>query len=193
MEITTRQTLELFVEKADLLKGERFAESILESDLFLRIKFNLPGEVEHTIPESEFIGSCILTLRMFFQNNDCISIWRIAELLDDPGLSREWKDFFSEKRDQLNSYLDHPGGIGIACGEKLFTNREIFKVFVYGDIAHTNKEKRAIYQEWKNFGVIFSIIKYAFATILTDILILIWEISDATKQELDGQPIIVEK
>ncbi|MBW4538198.1 MAG: hypothetical protein KME43_03520 [Myxacorys chilensis ATA2-1-KO14] len=187
MDAKTRETLELFVEKARVLEDRSFTKLIMEHGLSFEIKVGSSSQIEHTIPERESIKASIVTLRMFVQNNDPISIENISNLLNEPTLSREWKELFIEKRDQLNSYLDHSGGIGIVVDEKEFTNREIFDTFVYGSIAHSAKNHRPRYQQWKSLGRLsFSIDEYAFAVIVMDILTLIWEIADATELELGG-------
>ncbi len=184
MEDKTRKTLKLFVEKACLLRERNFAQHVRENGLTTTVKFGPDSQIKHTIPDRESIESSILTTRMFFQNKDSISFCNVAKLLDDSNLSDGFKENFTEKRGELNSYLD--GVSGINFNEKTITNRKIFEVFVYGDLAHSNEKERAVYLDWKRHKL-FIVLEQAFAIILMDILELIWKVSDAVESELEGK------
>lgn len=190
MKDKTRETFELFIEKANLLEEKTFVKNSIANGLNLNIQFGSPRQIKHNISDREFIESVVVTVRMFYQDNDRISFRKIASLLSDPSLSQTFIAFFNERRKELNVYLDSFGEIqGVWDGKEL-TNRNIFDTFVYGDIAHTNEEKRAVYLKWKELGTLFILIEYLFVRILMDVVLLIVEVADAMKLELAGKKIV---
>ena len=115
------------------------------------------GEVtiEHNYPDSESVDAMVLTVRMFIQDNDQISLRNMSKLSDD-GLSNGWHAQLSDVRTKLNEELDNV--LPWAFNDKSYTLREIVKAFVYGEFAHTDEVKAAQVKDWTKdelFGQIF--------------------------------------
>lgn len=118
------------------------------------------------------LRSFVLTIRFFVQNNDDISLQKIKEIYDE--LEDKIKREYNYLRDSLNDYLDSNTHI-IYNGEKL-TRKKVFKTFLYGHLAHLNKEKRRLYANWKKIPPLFVSIKNQFLIILYDFLNVLYQI-----------------
>lgn len=145
MKATTKEALELFVEKTNKLKSLSFTTEAQKAKLKVSWH-NATGIMrsELTGPNVEQVDAFILTFRFFIQENEpCSFRWLAKNVLDDPGVSDHWKQEFSKARAGYNQYLDeYPSFPAIIEGEPLLTRREIMEMFVYGDLSHVNKKKR---------------------------------------------------
>jgi hypothetical protein len=90
----------------------------------------------------------VSTLRMFVQPQDGISAEQLAELYEAPPVEVDPKAKESARKvaDGLKTYFAKPTGI-VFQGDVL-TNGRLFEVFMYGDLAHANDDKRAEYEKW---------------------------------------------
>lgn len=164
----TRRAFELFVEKAKRLKSLKFNESLqdLRVDISWRqgeaIKVNLTG------PTSEQVDAFVLTFRLFFQDNDQFSFrWLTNNAMNDPDVSSHWKEKFSKARTEMNQYLDdYPSLQAIVQEDAPPTRRDIMQVFLYGDLAHVNDDKRAVLRKWMSYPLIPGILQTEFIHIL---------------------------
>jgi hypothetical protein len=85
---------------------------------------------------------------MFVQHRDGISPAQIAELYDALPMGADPKAKHSARAaaDGLKAYLAKP--LGITIYEDVLTNGRLFEVFMYGDLAHANDDKRTDYEKW---------------------------------------------
>jgi hypothetical protein len=95
-------------------------------------------------PDEESIEALVLTLRMFMQDNDRISLRKMRELYQALSVSPDLGQTFSSICAELNSFLDSDTNLSIEEGRQL-SHREILKVFVYGTYAHTNEDLHGIF------------------------------------------------
>lgn len=164
----TRRAFELFVEKTNRLKSLNFNESL--QDLKFNISWN-QGEaikVNLTGPTSEQVDAFVLTFRLFFQDNDQFSFrWLANNAMNDQGVSDHWKQKFSEARSEMNRYLDeYPSIQTIVRGDAPPMRRDIMFVFLYGDLAHVNDDKRAMFRKWMSNPLISGVLQTEFIQIL---------------------------
>lgn len=94
-------------------------------------------------PDEESIEALVLTLRLFMQNNDRISLQNMrtiyASVPDLSALSGECV----AACDRLNRLLDLDSNLSIEEGRQL-SYREILEIFIYGTYAHVNEGKRLV-------------------------------------------------
>jgi hypothetical protein len=95
-------------------------------------------ETSRVGPDEEALQAFLLTLRLFCQDNEEISLRNMANRVSRLTLASDLKQEFLDRRDTLNAYLDHTHGppsfqIG---SSKPVTNRQIFEAFTYGKYAH---------------------------------------------------------
>jgi hypothetical protein len=183
--------LTLFIEKSDLLQTGNFLQRIRSEGLNLNLKWDVDEGISimHNSPEGEPLQALAITFRMFIQNNDSISFGKMSELLNDPEISQGWKDQFSDVRTKTNSLLDSPGDIALIVGETTYTLRQIIHVFLYGELAHSNAEKRAIYQEWKNNPIVFYFAQNNFSHAIIEVVSAVSWIAQISRFELQGIPV----
>lgn len=187
----TRQTLQLFVEKADELKSSGFVRQ-LEELRQTRVQISWKAQdgvlrVQRWGPHQEAIKALVLTLRFFIQDRDGISLRSLCALCDDPGLSEDWKREFKQTRSEINAYLDKPAVPAVQIdGVAPPMWREVMNVFIYGDMAHANRERRRIFKAWKG-EVVFPVFEDVFVNVLVNVLIAIFHIAQASRIELQGK------
>jgi hypothetical protein len=180
--------LRLFNEKADKLESLSFTKTIVSEPLSFHFKYDSRkgGGAGRTGPQGESIDAFVLTFRQFFQNNDPVSfqnmprhydVLRAADLIPQ-NLARD----LGKKRDYLNRFLDSETYMNYN-GRQL-TRRYILDVFFYGALAHTNKEKRAVYDQWQAVPPFFPMVEREFIAIMRDVLAVIFGVRDLNKRAL---------
>lgn len=193
MRAATTETLKVFVEKARKLNSLSLTKSVKESGgVGLHYYWEAGKEnilIELRGPDDEAIDAFVLTLRLFLQDNERISFHSMAlKILDDPDLSANLKVFFSKARALLNQYLDEHTEplLNIDTGAPL-TRRHIMDVFLYGGLAHTNKDKKLEFDRWKSIPFFFPFTQNEFNCILLSVFGIIDHVSYWIEEELKVQ------
>ena len=187
----TRQTLEMFVEKAHKLRDSRFYKSLNNTGLSMTATFRAgeSPEFQTTAPTSDEVDAFVVTLRMFKQKGEQVSFTEMAGVLNDSDVSQEWKDHFTHCREQLNKELAAPTRGGIKIGNEILTRERLLDVFINGNIAHTEAKKVAEYRQWKALGPYFQFIENAFHHAILDVLERVAYVCNISEAELNGKPI----
>jgi hypothetical protein len=185
----SREQLEAFVDKAATVERSAYLKKIkTQGGTKVNLRYSDGEFVEMTdnFPDEEAINALVLTARLFIQKNDKVSIRRMADLENDPDISDEWKERYSDARDLLNTVLDSPGMVKI--GEKHYTAREIFDVFLYGALAHTEKAQSDLYNLWLKTPV-FKLLESEFHLVVQNLLNTVGYLAHYSRMELDGKAI----
>lgn len=183
MRTESKKLLELFVEKAEQLRSLSYFEGgenimgfeITEDDGSPQIDFNYPDDEKR--------DAMLMTLRLFVQNKDDISIGNMATLIDDPAISEEWKTDFKMLRNSLNEYL----ALVLTEGEKgELSHRDVFEMFLYGQISHAreNDMSRKLYKKWVTDET-YEILHSSFHDVAFHILITVFNIAMISRAELE--------
>ena len=131
-------TLELFDEKAGRLSELSLAQDILKSyRASVEWVRGQPWTGEYSGPTGEAVDAYILTLRMLIRDNEPISLRNMRRLYREAPIPATLADQFEQACAELNTFLDADTNLAIEEGRQL-THRDIFEVFVYGSLAHTN-------------------------------------------------------
>jgi hypothetical protein len=160
--------LELFREKAKELEDSIFVQSIAKSgSLSTSIKRRVgePLTIERSGPTEDEIRSSVLTIRLFRQDNDRISIRNIAALVNSLPIDQQIKDEYARWRSELNDYLDAPTSTGFDLGNGPITRKFLFETFLYGFYAHLEEPKFKLVSEWRGMPF-FADMKMEFDMIL---------------------------
>jgi hypothetical protein len=159
-------TLDLFAEKADRLAELSLAQEILKSyRASVRWVRGEPWTSEYSGPAGEAVDAYMLTLRMLIQDNEPISLRNMRRLYREARIPAPLADQFDEACAELNAFLDADTNLAIEEGRQL-TYRDIFEVFVYGSLAHTNSpRKREIFTALRD-GAWFPLFQAHFADCL---------------------------
>ena len=175
----------LFNKKAEKLTDNSFTKKIIAEGfgLSLSVKKDCPVNIETRYPNNESIESFVLTLRFFCQNNESSSLRNIAKIYSKLPYYRSEKIACLNEHKKLNDYLDsYDNSLNIKINTKRFTNREIFDIFLYGGLAHANKHKEEIYDQWMNNQLLGPILQNEFINILCNVLssiLYIQELNDS--------------
>ncbi len=153
------RTMRLFNEKANKLRRSSFAREMATKPTGVTISWK-EGDTEPKAdirgPDEESVDSMVLTLRLVEQNNEPYSLHNMARLYTRLPTESKHKDAFLDARAKLNAGLDQvdpsiqivyqrrdPTTQAVVKSETL-TQRRILDLVVYGEKAHTNREKEAI-------------------------------------------------
>ena len=141
--------LHLFNKKTDKIIRTGFVDELKNNKmgLSLEFKFNPDGtgtiSTESRLHDETKLDAVILTLRLFTQSKEIISITQIARLYQKMKIDSSYKIRFEKIKTILNNKLN----------EKAFTflrnsptYREVLKVVLYGSEAHVNL--RETLEQW---------------------------------------------
>ncbi len=159
-------TLNLFNEKVDKLINSRFVKHIQENGLKVSIKssVNEGVSISDTFPDQDAIDAFILNLRFFIQDNESSSLRNMNNLYNEVTITPSLKNDFNFVRNKFNLELDKKTNINLRGND--ITYREIFETFIYGELAHVNPDKKAIFDTWMKDKALASFIAAEFHNIL---------------------------
>jgi len=178
-------TLKLFNEKASKLEGLSFTKSIFEQ----RSGVTISGEqgqfvkAERFGPDDESIDSFLFTLRFFVQDNENTSFKNMADIYDKLKVSADLIQKFNEARNKTNEFLDNKP-TPVKIGDTALNYRYVYEVFLWGGLAHANKNKKVIYDNWLANPILFPILQNEFVYALVNILNAIFYIRVVNEEVL---------
>lgn len=140
------KALELFNEKADQLLSSAFFEQASGGGSILEFNSESGWDSVHSGPDDESTRALVLTLRLFMQDNDRISLRNMATTYRRLQVSAPLRNEFDANRSQLDAFLDSASQLAIAEGDPL-TYRQILEMFVYGEHAHLSARHRSTYED----------------------------------------------
>jgi hypothetical protein len=146
MPLTNRQVLEYFIAAVEELRSSAFLKQIAEG-VHTRLEVHPDGAttVGKFGPDQEALKACLLTVRMFGQDNDAISFRRVSRVVTEIPVDQQLKAQFEQSRTNFNTYLDMVPRVQI---EGVNTNRLIFETFLYGKYAHHSAQHVATLEKW---------------------------------------------
>ena len=183
VKLENKKRLEDFVERAEHIRNFSYFEGGKNIVGFEAKKEAEKWQIDFYQPSNEQRDAIVFNLRLFLQDKDGISFRKLADLCNDPDVSKQWKDEFEFVRKILNLRLDDI----VAEGNKgKLTNRDILNMFLFGKLAHndSNDENNKLYQKWVSDDVEYEILHNTFHTILIWLSTAILNISSASKEEL---------
>lgn len=158
----------LFTNKAKKLLNSSFVKSYQDnSGVDFSWKHGDKPLINQRGPAQEKIDAFVLTFRFFIQKNEPISFFSMAEAFELDFVSDDLKKEFFDAKNHLNSYLD--ANTMFKIGEHI-TRRELLYVFIYGELSHSDKEKREKYSDWMSNEFLAAFMKNEFTSILFEVL-----------------------
>jgi hypothetical protein len=139
------RVLERFNEKVEKLQRLRFLEDAAQGGAIVEWTKGIGWDGIHVGPKEESFDSVVLTLRFFVQNSEATSLFNMGNLYQELRVGIATVDEFLQLRQQINNYLDSPSNLAI-YDERQMTHREIMEMFLYGDLAHANKNHEATFK-----------------------------------------------
>lgn len=176
------KALELFNRKAEILRHSTFMKFLVERGTGITISGGKgkPTRAETKWPNDEARDAFILTFRFFIQKKEKSSFRKMAKVYENLPISQEKKQSFKDARNKFNDYLDSKSPITFR-GQGI-TYREIIKVFLYGEFAHANEKKKAIFDQWMSYPLMNVLIYNEFIYILGNVMYIIACVQDLTEE-----------
>jgi len=145
---TEQETLKIFVERAERVLRTRLVQQVLSRQLSCRMDWKEGQGMTIDYPDchEDDRDAFVLSLRLFIQNNDKISIYNIAKIIEDLPFSDAIKAPFHEQRSELNRYLDATPFFRAGAEPKNY--RELLNTIIYGDLSHFDPKLRPMLQRW---------------------------------------------
>jgi hypothetical protein len=150
----SRADLELFNEKADVLVNSSFGDAMLRNESAFMLEAKANGRVEFVLvgAEGESVDAAFLTLRLFIQNNDRISLRNISQIYATESELAHLQSEYERGRQAINRYLDSRNGINF-FGDN-YTNREVLELLMFGSKGHTNRAKEKKLKELTKSSIV---------------------------------------
>ncbi len=162
----------LFNKKTELLKNSSFYDSMIKKESSFMFSWNQGGAPESILISSsqESVDALLLTLRMFLQNNDRISVRNIyKKIYTECDYLSDLSEKYSLLRIRFNDYLYDNNGLNFF--DKHHTNMELIDLFLYGDKGHSNRNKQSALNKLMSHGEIISkLIYYSFEVALACVI-----------------------
>jgi len=183
------EALRLFNTKVEKLQQLSFTKTLLDKPYGLTLSWSAErGRLETTRhgPHHESIDAFVLTIRLFRQDNDVISVRNIASIYNRLPVSTRLRDAFAMHRTNLNQYLDDHSWISIN-GQTL-SRRDIFETFLYGNLSHLDEAKRELFRQWEQVPPLVPMLENEFVSVLgyfLSTLRVMAEINRLALEELD--------
>ncbi len=183
MKPKTKKRLRDFIERAEHIRSFSYFDGKDKIVGFKIMEVNGKQQIEFHQPSDEQRDAILLHLRIFLQDKDDISLSKLAELCNDPGISEKWKKYFEFERKMLNIKLDQ---VAAETKTDKLTHRDILNMFLFGRIAHNNPVDKANkpYQKWVTSEFAYNDMHNAFHVIIIWLSRAILNISSASKEEL---------
>jgi hypothetical protein len=142
-----RRVLGLFNKKAEKLNGLQFLAAVRAGKGSYKMRgFGGLLEVTGDFATVDEVDAFVLTLRLFVQNNEPISLYRIGKLYRDTLELTPLAVRIAGLREKVNRFLD--AGSPIVWQKEQLPRRRILDVFFYGGLAHTHPGKAKEYSRW---------------------------------------------
>lgn len=178
------EKLRLFNDKAEKLYRCSFIEKVFREDHGVSVEFGLnrPLEVNKRGSDEEATAAFCCTLRFFLQQRDGIFYDHIRDLYNvlpvpenDKEAVRRWRDkliAFLDERTELRLHGDNP------------SNGRLLEIFIYGDLAHANQDKRETYNAWMNTPM-DPLMELYFEDIAAEVFRIIYEMTNLNRRTIE--------
>ncbi len=190
IKIETQKRLEDFIRRVDYMRSLSYFEGKNNIVGFEARKVGDKWQVDFYQPNDEKRDALLFNIRLFIQDKDDISIRRLVELYDDPGISTKWKKEHEHYRRELNERLDR---IAVEGKKGKLTHRDVLDMFLYGKFGHRDEDDRSykMYQKWITDETEFEIMHNTFHTVLVWVLAVVINISIVSREELQRHGISI--
>jgi hypothetical protein len=182
-----RRRLKLFNEKADDVERYAFVKALYDQQTGVIATGGAHGmEAVMVGPDDEAVDAFLLTIRLFCQDRDGISIRALAEIYGRDTIPQDLSDEFRRVRKALNDRLDSNPTLAFEIDGVVINRRRLFEVFLYGGRAHVERDKRRVYETWREFPI-FPFMTNEFVVTLGEFFNCVRWIRDINRRLLDHE------
>lgn len=186
------ERLRLFIAKVEKLQGLSLVKSLIDNGSSFTVSWSQESAAlnyETVGPSQEQLDAFVLTIRLFIQNNDAVSIHNIAALVESLPSTSELNDYFAKHRANLNAYLDSSGML--VFGTDRPTKREILETVIYGHLSHLEESRRKRYGSWTSVPMMQELVSFEFVGVLVVLLRTLSSMAEIARRivwQLEGKP-----
>jgi hypothetical protein len=144
-----RSLLNTFNENAERVFNSEFNLQLIQRRDVGRITIGSNGIVTVTSWVKDVrhdLDAFILTYRLFFQNNERISIGKMNDAYQSSLIPSEQRNRFNLMRDRFNKTFDSPLITTWPGAPK--TLRDLHDIVIYGELAHKSETKQEKFKKW---------------------------------------------
>lgn len=159
------ELLELYAVQAAELNASSFLKAIREGPS-TTFQFE-PGQFRATRnggPSADAMKAFVLAFRLFIQEKDGLSFRRMAQLYPNLPVSASLVAEAGKITQQVNAFLQGPSPF-VILGESI-DRHTLLSVWLYGRLAHVNKDKREVLQRWQVDEDIAPLFQHEFESII---------------------------
>lgn len=180
-----QETLKIFVERAERVLRSRLAQNVLSQQLSCSFSWKIGEGATFEYPDchEDDRDAFVLSLRLFIQNKDRISIYNISKIIEALPVSDAVKEPFRQQRTELNRYLDlHPSFTAFGGPS---SHRELLNTFVYGDLSHYDPNLRPALLRWMTEPLVWPSMQTQFLMVCQSITLCLSAFRTITQMALD--------
>ena len=186
------ERLRLFIEKVERVQSLSLVRTLVETGSKLTLSWTQQSgalQLAAAGPDAEQIDAFVLTMRLFTQDNDRISLRNMSKVLENLPVSEELNRHFAMHRSNLNQSLDSPCMLSINGDHP--TRLEVLNTVLYGHLSHVSPDHRRRHLSWVQDPMAASIIDFEFVGVLVlflKTLVVMAEICRRAVTELQATP-----
>lgn len=176
------ESIELFLSKIYEIKNSSYFDFVKMNRINAIINYNLISGISlsENQPTEEALKSLILTLRLFIQNNDRISISNVSRIMEELNFDNTVIDKYNNSRRNLNRDLE---SVAVIYNNESITYNKIIEVFIYGYYSHLDNQNYQYYKNWKNSKYVLAFKKVDLLHAINNILRFLLSIEEMVKNE----------
>jgi hypothetical protein len=177
-----KEALQLFNKKAAEVLNSSMLEEL--SNHGTRISFYDDGKIKKKHgPSADQIKAFVLDFRFFIQVKERSSFSSLAKLYQN-ALVDEWiKKNFESAWNYIQTYLNAPSLDKDYKGKRI-TNHKLLDIFLYGGLAHADKSKEDLFNNWMSDPVFAAYLQHEFVWVLSGLCWVIRYIRDLNVEAL---------
>jgi len=137
MKPESKNRLEEFVKRAEYIRHLSYLDG---GENIVGLEIISKHEIVFHQPDNEKKDVLIRYLMPFVQNKDDISLQRMTELYDDPGISDLWKQ---EHENEWNNLKLRLSQVAVEITKGSLTYNDIFQMFLFGKRPHIDQDEVA--------------------------------------------------
>ena len=171
------EIIKLFNSMSDEIINSTLVRESKEKKSGIKLSWNMnkdTNELQFSYSKSDHskdaIKSFILTLRLFIQDNEPISIRNMRELYQRLPIDKSYKNALDILRDEFNKFLDEPA---TTLSDDKPSRRTIYNAIIYGMYAHTQSEMTNLIANWQSDKLVWDMVFYEFQSTLHDFVSII--------------------
>ncbi len=161
------ETLRLFNAKVERLQSSSLVAILVQQGSRLTLSWTAETSLLQLAlsgPTAEQVDAFVLTMRLFMQDKDRISLRNVARLYESLRVSEDLKKYYAMHLANLNKFLD--GHAFIAIDGDRPTRREVLETVLYGELSHVEPAKQSRYRAWVANPLAGGMITFEFVGIL---------------------------